>query len=268
MLPNHSILKRLPQGHDTQAMFAREPLGKLVVFVHGFAGRSISTWSEMHQMLPLRPEATGWDIVFYGYRSTKGRAQPNADLLRQFIRTLTARRAPELAGIARKTVGRDLVAYDDILIVAHSLGAPISRQAVLDGTRAGEGWANATRLLLFAPAHRGAHLIQLAMELIAIGLIAAAAAILRFLVPVLNDLDPNSAFITELQAQTAAEIELGRRAPLVADSIIFAEFDRVVETLRFGSDPASQTVEHQTHISVCKACEDYTFPLDEVVRAL
>lgn len=269
MLPNHSILKRLPYGHETQAMFAREPDGSLVVFVHGFGGAAISTWKEMHQLLPLENEAAGLDIVFYGYRSTKGRAQPNADLLRQFVTTFTGSRAPGAASLVKKNSDRERVAYRDILIVAHSLGAPIARQAVLDAVRGGEAWANNVRLLLFAPAHRGAFLMHLGTELMRSGaILATIGALGQVVVPMLRDLTPQSDFLNALHEDTVALIQNASHPPLTADRVVLAEFDRVVEMLRFGRDPASHTEANQSHIGICKAAANYRFPLEEVVRLL
>ncbi|MDX0196885.1 hypothetical protein GOC06_26085 [Sinorhizobium meliloti] len=68
-----------------------------------------------------------------------------------------------------------------VTVIAHSLGAPVSRRALLDAIRNQASWAGKTRLQLFAPAHMGAYLNKVRKELgIASRLIASLTALTKF----------------------------------------------------------------------------------------
>ena len=99
-------------------------------------------------------------------------------------------------------------------------------------------------------------------------ILATLGALGQAMVPMLRDLIPRSDFLTALHDDTVGLIEGALHPPLTADSVVLAEFDRVVEMLRFGADPASHTEAGQSHIGICKAADNYRFPLEEVVRLL
>lgn len=214
----------------------------------------------MHELLPMEQASDGWDIVFYGYESTRARALSSANMLRQFI--------DDFATSRRERSGEQ--SYRDVLVVAHSLGALIARQCVLDALRERLPWASRTRLLLFGPAHRGASVVALGKELLAgVGSWgAAAAALFNYRAPALQDLDPASAFVRKLAEDTQIALRVRKKPPLVADRVLWGQFDKVVQVENFCLDPASFAVANQGHVKVCKPTAQYIVPLQEVVNHL
>ena len=89
--------------------------------------------------------------------------------------------------------------YDQVVVIAHSLGAVIARQALLNAWKQHEPWCGEIRLVLFAPAHKGARVQEL-VESVRVGkwlsLFTAAA---RYKSPLIDQLRPGSPCLAELE---------------------------------------------------------------------
>lgn len=259
MLPYHKLPEHLAGRKGTVAYFARQPKRKLMMFVHGFGGSAIGTWDPMHEILPMLKRSDGWDLVFYEYRSLRPAALNSANMLRQFIDDLTKSQSRKMGGD-----------YTNVLVVAHSLGALITRRCMLDAHTLGRKWAPVAELLLFGPAHCGATAVALGNELLSSfgPLGATLAAVFQLGAPVLRDLDPNSTFVADLIAKTNRALAKHAKAPLVAKRVLFGLNDQVVQARDFCSDPPSDTIPGQGHMNVCRPRAPYRQPLKEVVRLL
>lgn len=252
----HAAPYPLDWGKGSIAYFTRRAPNRLIVFVHGFSGGATSTWRGMERMLTMNHGGvSNADVVFYGYNSTRSHAMLSAGLLRKFLDEAAAYR-PAWARLIHPLIGRGKIApYDEVVLVAHSLGAPVCRRALLDAIADGASWPSRATLILFAPAHLGARLIDLRREL-AGGfktLIANLFTAGRVRMPVLDDLTPGSTFLNDLLADTQQLLNDGWGAPLRADEVIFGEQENVVVLGRFGSDPALFTSwPGQGHSSICR----------------
>lgn len=265
MFPYHHIPVTLPDGENTVAFFARRPAGRLVIFVHGFRGKSTETWAQMHELLPLRAKSAGYDIVFYGYDSLRVQAMLSAALLGQFIKKFISNK------FARPG-SADMPTSYDVLIVAHSLGALISRQTVLNAytVRPRENWVERTRLLLFGPAHRGAKILELKKAITNslggwsfLSTLATWAA-----APILTDLEEESPFVKDLFDGSNKVRKTKKKSPFVADLVVFGENDQVVTAKIFCREEPIEAVPGKGHVDVCKPTATYTTPLDRVEALL
>ncbi|AIM01500.1 hypothetical protein [Sinorhizobium meliloti] len=138
-----------------------------------------------------------------------------------------------------------------VTVIAHSLGAPVSRRALLDAIRNQASWAGKTRLQLFAPAHMGAYLNKVRKELgIASRLIASLTS--------LDGLEPGSPFLTQLMEDSSKELANGWDAQVKARQVIFGDGENVVMVQRFLEDPPHTVWPGHGHCSVCRC--DKTAP--------
>ena len=194
------------------------------------------------------------DIVFYGFSSSlQGRAQAMAYAaeFRDAIDRLHS--APqELMPHHVSTHRKGAILYSSVTFVAHSLGAPLCRQALLDATLVRSDWAQQVRLLLFAPAHKGVRALGLRL----LGLVC----------PVLHDLRENSIFLTDLERNTLLEINKGNADQLVAKKVIFGSKERMVNMSPFAQDPPIISINGKDHGNVCKPNDTYMQPLNELAR--
>ena len=225
------------------------------MFVHGFGGRASATWAGTEVALVADPRVGTCDLAYFGYRSLHSQPELSAGTLRQFLDEAAGASVAwnSLAGRALgTTVARD---YDAILVVAHSLGAPVSRRALLDAIRSHSPWVGKARLQLFAPAHLGAYLHKLRKEsgLVA-GLVASLAAVAKLKILSLDGLEPGSPFLTQLLEDSREELANGWDAQVKAQQVIFGDRENVVMTQRFLSDPPHKVWVDQGHCSVCR-CE-------------
>jgi len=270
MLPHHYMDVRVGPGDRSIAYFSRKPKPKLVLFVHGFTGHAVNTWARMHELLPAEDLVAQCDIVFYGYESTRSRAQLSADILRQFIVDMNDARGAFQSKIPSTRLQQFTNRpYSKITIIAHSLGAALVRRAILDAmkSKSNESWLRKTRLVLFAPAHRGAYLARLAWEAKgSLAILSVLAAGTKLAIPVLEDLQPTSAFVVDLERETIAACGESPKPPLTAESVVFGLLDKVVEPKPFCSDPMSNVWPGHGHLSVCKVSADFKEPLAEVLR--
>ena len=162
----HFRALNLPVGRNSFVKWAKQPAGQAIVFVNGFGGSPQKTWPDFPDLLAERSECAESDLIFYGYHSFKARVAASANEFSSFMQTLCARPAVLINETLRPELRRpSTFQYSSVIIVAHSLGAVIARQALLDldeGPR--KKWLDKLSLVLFAPAHMGADLVPLGSE--------------------------------------------------------------------------------------------------------
>lgn len=155
------------------------------------------------------------------------------------------------------------------MIVAHSLGAVITRRALLDATRLQAPWTTKTKLVLYAPAHKGASVADLALEVASsftfLRLFGVGA---RFVSPLIDQLKPNSPDLNALLAETKQARKDGANGHLVAARVVIAEYERIVRNETFADDPPPDTIPETDHLSVCKPRSDFRRPLEYLEECL
>lgn len=197
---------------DVQVLFAVKPNRKAILFIHGFSGDAIKTWTDFHELLPASTKCAGRDIFFYGYDGLRAEMNASAAIFRNFLNRVFENTDALLANNLPPSAQRegDFV-YDELLIVAHSLGAVISRRALLDATQLNLNWVDRTKLLLYAPAHKGARVADLALEAASsFSFLKFFGALARFESPLIEQLKPGSLALRQLlkDTQTAQKMAL------------------------------------------------------------
>lgn len=251
---SHSAAVPLQWGRESVAYFAKQPADRLLIFVHGFAGGASSTWAGAETALVADAKAAATDIVFYGYRSLRTQPEISASILREFLDE-AASGSSDWTKVAGRALGTPVNrSYRDVLIVAHSLGAPVSRRALLDAISEKASWAANARLLLFAPAHNGAFLSKLQTELRgSVGaLIGSIVTFAKVGVLSLDGLQPGSPFLTQLLEDSRDALNSGWKKQVRAEQVIFGEDERVVVTTRFLVDPPHSPWVGYGHCGICR----------------
>jgi alpha-beta hydrolase superfamily lysophospholipase len=265
---SHFLPDRLTAGVGTLAHWSGNPAGKLIVFVHGFIGHATDTWLDFPGMLTADSRARDVDVVFYGYDALYRQAGTSAALFREFLTRLVE--PPHDVG---QSVQRPPAPpYDHVVIVAHSLGAVISRRALLDLGRARKPWVQSLRLVLFAPAHSGSYaaaITSAALSSQGWQLLKLAASAAQYKLPLLTDLQKGSVVLTRLEQDTRRALDAApdQRSHLVPDSVIWANDDLVVINAPFCDDPLEKPWEGN-HTSICKPTSSFRDPVEAVLAAL
>lgn len=246
----------------SQAFWSIEPNGKVVIFVHGWTGDSLGTWTNHLNLWPS--ELSGCDLVFYGYNSTASQADENAGFFREFLRDFLAdpqymiqKSLSFLTGVLPAWQRNREFHYRRIVIVAHSLGAIVARRALLDLENKRADWLEYARLILFAPAHNGSPWAQAAnSSLFTISSImkALASGVLLGAIPSIHSLVPNCALLKDLREDTEKAINSkDTKEPLIASRTQFPEIERVVYSGPFPGDPPREApAVGKNHQTVCK----------------
>lgn len=95
-----------------------------IVFIHGFSGKGDSTWGEFPEFLTSDDTLDGWDIFSIDYET---------HLL--FSRAIFWESLPPIERIANSfhtdCMSGRLAGYDNLCIVAHSMGGLVAQQAML-----------------------------------------------------------------------------------------------------------------------------------------
>src|SRR4051812_46296137 len=123
----HHVGKKLPFGIKSEVQWALHPSGKAFVFVHGFGGGAVTTWVQFPTLLQSERGYSGYDHFFYGYDALRKRARPSADSLVQFLDRLFTDPVGLFSETTTTFVRSPTLQYDAVVVVAHSLGAVVSR---------------------------------------------------------------------------------------------------------------------------------------------
>jgi len=286
-MQTHFPGKDVDAGKLSRAYWAIIPERKAVVFVHGFGGTALGTWSEFPKILNLDPRFAATDLIFYGYDGKSIRANNSAKLLGRFLNGLISKPANVVNNSLGFRERPSDFSYDLVVIVGHSLGAVVSRRALIDAHRNQESWILRTRLVLFAPAHCGADIIQLvtrawmavpncmsflllkspvgwALKLF----LRVLPEIIKLRYRVLKDLEPDCQSLRKLLADSISALQQNNADYLVASPVFHSDRDDIVEPIDFASDPPYRLIEGKTHTQICKPRSTYPQPIDAVAERL
>lgn len=252
-------------GKNSSAFLTLDNPTNLAIFVHGFNGKATGTWDEFPDLIRTNNDFANSDVVFYGYDSLKGQANNNAVKFYNLL-TSVSENSPNKLGYKRDNLADDF-RYQRILIVAHSLGAVIVRRALLNAKIENKVWLPTCRMVLFAPAHRGARVQNLIIEsLPAVGKILAGLGLLK--IPVLDDLRPTSQTILNLIADSQGYLNQNTGQFTIAHQVVWANNEIVVHNDQFCSDPVATLIDNKSHTSVCKPKANFLDPYQIVINAL
>jgi pimeloyl-ACP methyl ester carboxylesterase len=257
-------------GSSTTAQWAVKPGGKAVIFVHGFNGKSLGSWVDFPRLLPREAKCEEYDVIFYGYDGLYTQATTSAVLLSDFLDQLFADPLSVInATINPQSKRAAGFRYDSVVLVAHSLGSVVCRMALLNAHKGGKPWVNYTRLVLFAPAHMGARVKDLALNaLTGIHWVGALLTNLTmFKLQALDGLSDGSPMISNLLAETNSAIAQGATA-LKAHKVIWAEKENIVSNQNFAQDPPPKIYRGKGHMDVCKPNGSFTDPVSDLLGAL
>ncbi|MGF6174286.1 alpha/beta fold hydrolase [Ensifer sp. 4252] len=268
-MSNHYCLGRIDFGVGSSAFWCRETPGTLIVFLHGFTGAAEATWHNASAYIRRDALFSTADVLFLGYDSVHSRARPISRSVLEFFRKLLAEPAEFSNRYIYYGRKREPFLYDRVVVVAHSLGGAIMRHVALDLAAVNDAYVDHIQLLLFAPAHKGSNALQNAIGVIeGHGILAALHAGLLYKVPILQDLRPNSGFITDTEANTLTRLTLGRLRCLVAAKVTIGQYENTVEPGDFAQDPPSYTADGRNHTDVCKTDARYRRVLDDIEECL
>lgn len=246
---SHFLPRKLGLKYDTTAFWAFNPNKTVIIFVHGFGGNAIDTWNNFFSLLPSDNKMNNIDIIFWGYDALKKRAHVSSLQFFDFLDKLYSNPTKFINfDISKEYQRDDRFRYNNIIVIAHSLGAVIVRKTLLEAFKTNSKWASKTKMCLYAPAHKGADILKLAKE--AVNPLLRLKIINKY--TVLHDLDVNSNTILELSKDTAKALKKKNSSYLIAENILLAENDDVINPNPFCSDKKADLILKLNHSSICK----------------
>jgi hypothetical protein len=269
-MQNHYIARNVRTTKKTRAYWAIKPGGTAILFVHGWKGKAVGTWSDFERLLSASPQCSGCDLIFYSYDSLRQQTLISATQLYRYLNLLFPRPLQLINKDLEPEVrrGNDF-RYERIMLVAHSMGAIICRQALLRAYQADDWWPHQTELVLFAPAHLGApNIVSFMTEVAGFLKVPFAIGAAKFWWPTINELKENSNTINDLAKRTAAALATGSADYLRARKVFFGERERIVTVGNFCEDAPIASFPNKGHVGVCKPKDSFRTPLDEVLRIL
>jgi pimeloyl-ACP methyl ester carboxylesterase len=248
-----------------------------VVFVHGFFGDARGTWLNFPGLVDSHQSF--WaeaDLFFLDYPSYQHHIADNADRLLRFLahvfphpplsffKPLRAQpRSRHLVELILQWEQLHPRTYRRLLLVGHSEGALVTRQAMIEACQRSDGQDALldARLALFAPAHRGVLPTSWLKAVLAI----ARANELAELSPAVAEMQ-DSVFISGVQQSTDVLLaEFGRNA--FKARVLFGCDENLVRVQVFPRDLREECAAEKNHMSICKPHAEYLIPLDFVERA-
>jgi pimeloyl-ACP methyl ester carboxylesterase len=260
----------LAHGLAKVAYFSNSTPRRLIVFLHGFNG-GIDSWRDFQEIEEDDSWWTSSDLVFFEYDSLKLGVQGVADSFRRHIRDFFPFPSKEGTILDGFQVRDDVsTAYEELILVGHSLGGLVLRRALADELQASldatstDASASAilrAKLRLFSPASEGFR------PSAALGMIKASALwpVARMFLarsPSYADLQPESPIIVNTRKRTEKFVLVDRTpgSDSLRANILWASPDEIVITERYDSDYTQESAAGQNHSSVCKPTAHYEAP--------
>ena len=251
---------------------AHQPAQRLVVFVHGFMGKSIESWRNFDTSGEISDWWRSSDMLFFGYDSLTDNILGTANRLRQLLADFYPHPPADFFTVQGTTIREYTgLPYQELVLVGHSLGGVVIRRAVLDFAH---NWLVArdvlreplpellsARVFLFSPANGGfgpSGKLAIAREL---GLLRYAEVFLRA-APAYSELQLGSAILRTTREMTKVILDKFEFLNLTAlkPAVLFANPDNVVNVDRYWHDQECDSCDGTSHSSVCKPDHSYWAP--------
>ncbi len=271
MVDSHLIERALKSGKNSTMRLAKKPNGTAVVFIHGFSGNALATWSNFPEMFTDYREFSGCDIYFYGYDSIYTQTSNSATRFYEFLSELNTAPNKLITFQIPKSIERPLdFNYSKILIVAHSMGAIILRLALMYAYEEKNTWLDKNHMILFAPAHFGSKIPFLLKEAEGFFLPKIFKPLIiyyKYRAVTLTDLEENSDLLTDLETKTKKLQESEAGEFTIAKDVRWASEERVVVNRKYLKDCMHKIIEG-THTEICKPKEEFKVPIEIIVSHL
>ncbi|MEO7048511.1 MAG: hypothetical protein ABI091_24645 [Ferruginibacter sp.] len=241
---------------NTYVNWSKKPQNKAVVFIHGFNGSSMDTFGDFNLEFRYRPEYEGYDVFFFGYNSLFRQIANSALGFLKFLRAIhnNIDQVIKESGI---NVTRQQ--YSKIVIVAHSLGAVITRVALNEGYKTESAWLDKCALVFFAPAHKGAKDEILGLAELH-GFTKLISPVAKYFVVTLKQLMDKSIIINPMEIKVKALIDKNVTSFTIPKVVVWADPDRVVINDFFLEDPEPISLDGVKHEDVCKPSKKFEEP--------
>jgi pimeloyl-ACP methyl ester carboxylesterase len=158
--------------------------------------------------------------------------------------------------------------YRRLVLVGHSEGALVIRQAMIDACQrtTGQNPILNARLALFAPAHRGVLITGWVAAVLAVARAEHLASSALRASPAFAEMQ-DSEFIRGVQQSTEALLaDYGRTA--FRARALFGCAEKFVRVQVYPKDTREECAPDQDHVSVCKPRGEYLAPFDFIERVL
>jgi pimeloyl-ACP methyl ester carboxylesterase len=267
MSQTHFPPQQLRTGKNSWVYYSKTPNRKAIIFVHGFNGDPISTWSQFNVELFREPRCAQFDIIFFGYEGKAWTLESCAQYFFQFLERIFRLDVPDRRSL--KFPIRPDFRYEEVIIVAHSMGSVVARRALLLADDEKQPWSRRTKLALFAPAHLGARVVRLLTEAFP-GFPLALLNLLKYKWPPLEELAPGSNYLQELKQDVEnAMVRDPNCKHLSAVRVIHSFGDNVLEykEKQFCSDPKAKWIEG-SHIKMCKPTSTFKAPIEHLLQII
>ena len=262
---------RFPAQFGKNGMFVPANVcdGTLVVFVHGFRGKAVSTWSDFPKFVDQCRGCAMSDLLFYGYSSRGQQALAMATDFVQALNTIWA--DPGALGVHSLAFMQQRgksEPWKKVVLIGHSLGAIIIRRALIDCLLDGNAgydqshWSRKNVMCLYAPAHKGARIIPLLTATFSPAGIPVTP-VLRVIYSCLDDLEKDSLTLKELESDYD-KLPLREKEIATAVCVLRAQKEGVVYLNRFGNDAGAQQINDRGHMGVCKPKAKFLDPVSKL----
>ena len=257
------------------AYVSHAPPRRLLIFVHGFGGNAVATWSGMGNFDASDHFWREADLVFFDYDSLRESIKGVADRLRKCVDRYYPAPSGDLSG---NEVGEirplSLPDYEELVLIGHSLGGLVARKAVADAftlwqaangsSQEGKPAALAASLRLFSPASAGVRFAGPVGSLQKAHLVEWLEAWL-YRSAAFQDLQPGSEVLRATRRRTEANASHEEASALRA-RVLWANPEDVVLPEDYDSDIYSSSVDETDHRSVCKPRSDFREPWTFIAR--
>ena len=282
------ILLKDPYGGSYAHFSDAKPVDRTtaVVFVHGLLGNSVSTWWRFQTLVDEDEESRdfwrGCDLYFYHYNSFGHHVSEQSEQFRGFLRLLFPRPSLENFELAVLPEIREILApgvpveeptlperYRSLLLVGHSLGGVVIRQALVDFATTWtirsddhiwtEPYLKAS-VRLFSPAIRGFQPSGVRGFLYHYAATKPIAGAIFSSLLSLQELNKDSRRLADLQRDTERFAKESPWMTALSADLLYASSD-IVFPGRYECDLPQRTQQDHDHESICKPNAKYPDPL-------
>lgn len=293
MIPSDSapatehLLLGFPQFPGAYGLLSdSEETDSAVIFVHGFMGDAVETWQQFQRLVDAPQYAQHFaraDLFFYAYPSIKYTITVATQHLEAFVKRMLD--GPWEAAVDSRTADVEAPnrSYKSLLLVGHSLGGVLVRNAIAKAANAVNARPAAWPMLvgrapqLFAPATAGFRhddVVSLAVSLSKVVTFIFVFWRLRH-ARVYADLRSGSVPLESVRSETERARAEYKDCPALYADVMWGEEENVVFDINYADDRnyppdagGGRSIAGKNHQTICKPTDGFDEPVQMVIHGL